>query len=174
MQEQMRRPAETGMERRGGPKHVHASRDRLAVVHVVQQRLRDVSEPQQLLWHRAEVEHEAYRHQLRVDGVDFDDVIYLRANMQHHLLHVRRTHARAHTRAQSRTRSLARVAPPREERPVFRTGKLRGSPVSSPPHRPQSKGSLDCTGRGRGVPCLGRQVSMVHEPHAQVRRVALI
>ena len=75
---------------------------------MVQQRLRDVSEPQQLLWHRAEVEHAAYRHQLRVDGVDFDDVIYLRANMQHHLLHVRRTHARAVTHTQSCTSRTSR------------------------------------------------------------------
>ena len=103
MQEHMRRPAETGMERRGGPKHVHASRDRLAVVDVVQQRLRDVSEPQQLVRHCAEVEHVAHRHHLIVNGVDFDDVIYLRANMQHHLLHVRRTHARAVTHTQSCT-----------------------------------------------------------------------
>ena len=103
MQEHMRRPAETGMERRGGPKHVHASRDRLAVVDVVQQRLRDVSEPQQLLRLRAELEHVAESHEPRVNCVDFDDVIYLRANMQHHLLHVRRTHARAVTHTQSCT-----------------------------------------------------------------------
>jgi hypothetical protein len=39
------------------------------------------------MWHRAEAEHVAHRHQLRVNGVDFDDVIYLRANVGRFLLY---------------------------------------------------------------------------------------
>jgi len=87
MQEQMRRPAETGMERRGGPKHVHASRDGLAVVDMVQQRLRDGDELQLLLRLRAELERVAQSHEPRVNCVDFDNMVQLRANMQHHLIH---------------------------------------------------------------------------------------
>ncbi len=49
------------------------------------------------MWHRAEAEHVAHRHQLRVNGVDFDDVIYLRANMQHYLEFTSETHTRART-----------------------------------------------------------------------------
>ena len=87
MQEQMQHPAETGMERGGGPKHVHASRDGLAVGHIVQQRLRNDDDLQLLLRQCAEVEHVAHRHDVRVNGVDFDNMVQLRANVQHHLIH---------------------------------------------------------------------------------------
>ena len=86
MQEQMQHPAETGMERGGGPKHVHASRDGLAVGHIVQQRLRNDDELQLLPRQCAEVEHVAHRHDVRVNGVDFDNMVQLRANVQHHLI----------------------------------------------------------------------------------------
>ena len=87
MQEQMRRPAETGMERRGGPKHVHASRDGLAVVDIVQQRLRDVDDPQQLRRLRAELEHGAHSPEHAGNGAHLGNVIELRANMRHRLIH---------------------------------------------------------------------------------------
>ena len=74
------------MERRGGPNHVHASRDGLAVANIVQQRLRDSDELQLLLRLRAELEHVAQSHELRVNRVDFDNMVQLRANMQHHLI----------------------------------------------------------------------------------------
>ena len=86
MQEQMGRLAEIGMESGGGPKHVHAARDGLAVGDIVQQRLRNGDELQLLLGVRAEVEHVAHRHDVRVNGVDFDNMVQLRANVQHHLI----------------------------------------------------------------------------------------
>ena len=75
------------MERRGEPNHVHASRDGLAVANIVQQRLRDGDELQLLLRHRAEVEHVAQSHELRVNRVDFDNMVQLRADVQHPLIH---------------------------------------------------------------------------------------
>jgi hypothetical protein len=87
MQEQMQHRAETGMERGGGPKHVHAARDGLAVGHVVQQRLGNGDELQLLLGHRPEAEHVAHRPDVLVKGVDFDNMVQLRADVQHHLIH---------------------------------------------------------------------------------------
>lgn len=75
------------MERRGGPNHVDASRDGLAVANIVQQRLRDGDELQLHLRLCGELEHVAQRHELPVNGVDFDNMVQLRANMQHHLIH---------------------------------------------------------------------------------------
>ncbi len=87
MQEQMRHRAETGMERGGGPKHVHAARDGLAVGLVVQKRLGNGDELQLLQWHRPEAEHVAHCHDELVKGVDFDNMVPLRADVQHHLIH---------------------------------------------------------------------------------------
>ena len=75
------------MERRGGPKHVHAARDGVAVGDIVQQRLGNGDELQLLLRLRAELEHVAQSHEPRVNCVDFDNMVQLRANMQHHLIH---------------------------------------------------------------------------------------
>ena len=87
MQEQMQHPAETGMERGGGPKHVHASRDGLAVVDIIQQRLHDVDDPQQLRRLRAELEHGAHSQEHAGNGAHLGNVIELRANMRHRLIH---------------------------------------------------------------------------------------
>jgi hypothetical protein len=75
------------MEMRGGPKHVHASRDGLAVVDIVQQRLRDVDDPQQLRRLRAELEHGAHSPEHAGNGAHLGNVIQLRANMRHRLIH---------------------------------------------------------------------------------------
>jgi len=87
MQKQMQHRAQPGMELRGGPNHVHASRDSLAVVEIVQQRLCDVDEPQQLLWQLGELEHVAHSPDQAVEFVHLGAVIPLRANMRHRLIH---------------------------------------------------------------------------------------
>ena len=54
---------------------------------MVQQRLRDGDELQLLLRLRAELQHVAQSHEPRVNCVDFDNMVQLRANVQHHLIH---------------------------------------------------------------------------------------
>ena len=54
---------------------------------MVQQRLRDGDELQLLLRLRAELEHGAHSHEPRVNCVDFDNMVQLRADVQHHLIH---------------------------------------------------------------------------------------
>jgi hypothetical protein len=87
MQKQMQHPAEPGMDMRGGPKHVHASRDGRAVVRIIQQRPRDVDELLQLIRQCGELERVAHSREQAVEFEHLDLVIQLRANMRHRLIH---------------------------------------------------------------------------------------
>ena len=81
---------------RGGPKHVHASRDGLAVGRIVQLRLRDADELLQLVRLRVEGEQLAQSLDRRVDRVHLDDVVKLQWQRHAHARRHAAVHARTH------------------------------------------------------------------------------